>query len=84
MNRPTRPIRAARVVPTADRPTSTHRGHESGRQYRHPLRQNLCIQTALRLNGLAPHPLYPVAKLLDKGRQFIVRPPAITDPVSAS
>lgn len=59
-------------------------GGESNRSWRNIVRQNLCIQTALRLNGLAPHPLYPVAKLLDKGRQFIVRPPATTDPVPAS
>lgn len=46
-------------------------GGESNRSWRNVWRQNVCIQQALRLNGLAPHPLYPLVKGLDKGRQFL-------------
>lgn len=49
-------------------------GGESNKSWRNILHQNLCIQRALQLNGLSPHPLYPLLKILDKGRQFIARP----------
>lgn len=51
-------------------------GGESNRSLRNIALQNFCIFRALRLNGIIPHPLYPLAKALDKGRQFIRRPPA--------
>lgn len=50
-------------------------GGESNKSWRNILHQNLCIQRALRLNRLSPHPLYPLLKTLDKGRQFIAKPP---------
>ncbi len=50
-------------------------GGESNRSLRNVVRQNLCIQQALAWNGLLPHPLYPLLKALDKGRQFLVSPP---------
>ncbi len=45
-------------------------GGESNRTWRNVLKQNICIQQALRWNGLSPHPLYLLLKGLEKTRQF--------------
>ena len=46
-------------------------GGESNRSWRNVFRQNACIQQALRWNNMAPHPLFPVLKILIKGRQYV-------------
>jgi len=49
-------------------------GGESNRSWRNVILQNRCIHRALAINHILPNPLYPLAKLLDKARQFLVRP----------
>jgi glycosyltransferase involved in cell wall biosynthesis len=52
-------------------------GGESNRTWSNVMKQNWCIQRALRMHGLTPHPLYPVLKALDKGRQFFRHSPEL-------